>query len=242
MSFLTSLRPTAALHRSLALSCKPQPTRSFAASPAARLARITIVGRLADAPELVPTSTGSDVIKYALGTNHGPKDNRQTSWWRVLSYVPEGPGRDLLMGLGKGYVGFLGFSTFSWFFFLFFFLVVSREDVFRRKKEGGRNIRARCNGIHRWEPQFADTCHPCASRNYRSKLFVEADCTLNKYINRDGVHVKGVSVTQSKLFPPLSHPSLPRFFFSFSPALPFFLLLFRTCLHHECYRLHATTR
>lgn len=44
------------------------------------------------------------------------------------------------MGLGKGYVGFLGFLRFPGFFFLFFFLVVSREDVFRRKKEGGRNI------------------------------------------------------------------------------------------------------
>lgn len=123
MSFLTSLRPTTtALHRSLALSCKQQPTRSFAASPAARsLARMTIVGRLADAPELVPTSSGQDIVKYALGTSHGPKDNRQTSWWKVVSFMPEGPRRDLLMGLGKGYVCFV-FWVFYLFFFFFRFL------------------------------------------------------------------------------------------------------------------------
>ncbi|KAF6223625.1 hypothetical protein HO133_000468 [Letharia lupina] len=61
-----------------------------------------IVGRLADAPEIVATSRGQDMIRYALATNHGPKDNRQTSWWKVASFLPEGGARDLLMALGKG--------------------------------------------------------------------------------------------------------------------------------------------
>ena len=63
---------------------------------------MTIIGRLADSPEIVPTSTGQDVVRYALGTSHGPKDNRQTSWWRVALFAPEGGLRDLVMGLGKG--------------------------------------------------------------------------------------------------------------------------------------------
>jgi len=63
---------------------------------------MTIVGRLADSPEVVATSTGQDVVRYALGTSHGPKDNRQTSWWRVACFAPEGGLRDLVMGLGKG--------------------------------------------------------------------------------------------------------------------------------------------
>ena len=81
---------------------------------------MTIVGRLSDAPELVPTSSGQDIVKYALGTSYGPKENRQTSWWNVVSFMPEGPRRDLLMGLGKGYVGFLGvFYPFFLFFLVF---------------------------------------------------------------------------------------------------------------------------
>lgn len=72
-----------------------------------------IVGRLADAPEIVATSGGQDMLRYALATNHGPKDNRQTSWWKVASFLPEGGARDHLMALGKGWVGI--------FFYLFFF-------------------------------------------------------------------------------------------------------------------------
>lgn len=67
---------------------------------------MTVVGRLADSPDIIATSTGQDVIRYALGTHHGPKDNRQTSWWRVACFAQEGPLRDLVMGMGKGWVQF----------------------------------------------------------------------------------------------------------------------------------------
>jgi len=63
---------------------------------------MTIVGRLGAEPELVPTASGNDMVRYALGTSHGPRDNRQTSWWKVACFVPEGGLRDLVMGLGKG--------------------------------------------------------------------------------------------------------------------------------------------
>jgi single-stranded DNA-binding protein len=62
---------------------------------------MTLVGRLGTDPEVTQTSKG-DVIKYAVGTSYGPKDNRQTSWFRVASFAPEGPVRDLTLGMTKG--------------------------------------------------------------------------------------------------------------------------------------------
>ncbi|MCJ1275555.1 ssDNA-binding protein, mitochondrial [Puttea exsequens] len=98
MSFLTSLRPSALRPLSHPLTLRS----AFSTSPPAHLARMTIVGRLADSPEIVATSTGQDVVRYALGTSHGPRDNRQTSWWKVACFAPEGGLRDLVMGMGKG--------------------------------------------------------------------------------------------------------------------------------------------
>ena len=76
--------------------------RAFSTTPATRLAKITIIGRLADQPEIQPTSTGREIIKYALGTDTGFKDNKQTSWFRITSFDQEGPRRDYLTGLPKG--------------------------------------------------------------------------------------------------------------------------------------------
>lgn len=95
MSFLTSLRPTLPA-RTLFL------TRTLSTHPQHHLARMTIVGRLADSPEIIATSTGQDVVRYALGTSHGPKDNRSTSWWKVACFAPEGGLREAVLGLGKG--------------------------------------------------------------------------------------------------------------------------------------------
>lgn len=123
MSFLTSLRPTTTIHHllrpspfSLSQSLLQQPTRSFTASPTSRLARMSIIGRLADTPEIVATSSGQDIVKYALGTSHGPKDQRQTTWWKVSSFVGDGAGKDLLLGLGKGWV-FVSLSLSLFFLF-----------------------------------------------------------------------------------------------------------------------------
>jgi Single-strand binding protein family len=90
----SSLRTRAALQTATA--------RSFSSSPAHSVARMIITGRLAAEPEISATSTGQDVIKYAVGTSYGPRDNRQTSWFRVASFQPEGPGRDHLLSLAKG--------------------------------------------------------------------------------------------------------------------------------------------
>lgn len=78
--------------------------RNFSATPSRDIARITIVGNLADTPELQATSTGREVLKYAVASNSGPRDNRQTSWFRVASFENPGPRRDYLQSLPKGYV------------------------------------------------------------------------------------------------------------------------------------------
>ncbi|TQS33009.1 hypothetical protein Golomagni_06661 [Golovinomyces magnicellulatus] len=77
--------------------------RAFSTSSPRSLARISIIGNLADTPEVVPTSSGREIVKYAVASNTGPKENRQTSWFRVTSFA-EGPRRDYLLTLPKGYV------------------------------------------------------------------------------------------------------------------------------------------
>ena len=79
-------------------------TRNFSSTPARGVARITIVGNLADTPELHATSTGREILKYAVASNSGPRDNRQTSWFRVTSFEAPGPRRDFLQSLPKGCV------------------------------------------------------------------------------------------------------------------------------------------
>ena len=77
--------------------------RAFSTTPQRNLARISIIGNLADTPEAVSAASGREFIRYAVASNSGPRDNRQTSWFRVTSFQ-EGPRKDFLLGLPKGYV------------------------------------------------------------------------------------------------------------------------------------------
>ena len=61
-----------------------------------------MVGRLGTDPEISDTNNGQQVIKYVVGSDYGPKENRQTSWFRVASFAQEGPSRNYIMGLPKG--------------------------------------------------------------------------------------------------------------------------------------------
>jgi hypothetical protein len=89
-----------ALRRALPISA-----RAFSTSAARpSFAKMTIVGRLADTPELQATSTGQEILRYAVGTNSGRGENQKTSWFRVTSFLPEGPQRDFIASLEKGYV------------------------------------------------------------------------------------------------------------------------------------------
>lgn len=82
----------------------PTTARAFSTSAPRPLARMQIIGRLADQPEITPTSTGREITRFAVGVSSGPKDeqgNRAVSWYRVASFA-EGPGRDVLLGMEKG--------------------------------------------------------------------------------------------------------------------------------------------
>lgn len=76
-------------------------TRAFTTTPNRPLAKIQLIGRLAADPELHATSTGKDVLRYAIGTTHQTKDGPQTSWWRVACF-DEGGRREYVQGLTKG--------------------------------------------------------------------------------------------------------------------------------------------
>lgn len=78
--------------------------RSFTTTTPRSVAKMSIIGNLADTPELHQTSSGRDIIRYAVASNSGPRDNRQTSWFRVVSFA-EGGRRDFMLSLPKGYVG-----------------------------------------------------------------------------------------------------------------------------------------
>ncbi|KAF2755960.1 ssDNA binding protein [Pseudovirgaria hyperparasitica] len=76
-------------------------SRSFTTTRAQNSARMNIIGRLGAEPELVSTSTGRDLVRYVIGTDSGPKDNKKTSWFRVACF-DEGPRKDYVLGLPKG--------------------------------------------------------------------------------------------------------------------------------------------
>lgn len=83
--------------------------RAFSTTSPRSVARITIVGNLADAPEAQVSGNEQnpkEYVRYAVASNSGSKDNRTTSWFRVTGFV-DGPRRDFLLGLPKGYVCFV---------------------------------------------------------------------------------------------------------------------------------------
>jgi hypothetical protein len=96
-SFLNSLRPGLRMAKTVT-----QTARAFSTSPANAFARLTVTGRLGAEPELQATASGQEVVKYVVGSSHGRPDNRQTSWFRVSSFVPEGSQRDYILSLPKG--------------------------------------------------------------------------------------------------------------------------------------------
>ncbi|AEO57640.1 hypothetical protein MYCTH_2304032 [Thermothelomyces thermophilus ATCC 42464] len=75
--------------------------RPFSSTGARPVARITIVGNLADSPELRASSTGREYLRYAVASNSGSGENRKTSWFNV-SCFDEGPRRDFFQSLPKG--------------------------------------------------------------------------------------------------------------------------------------------
>ncbi|KAI1757813.1 nucleic acid-binding protein [Xylaria castorea] len=95
MSFLARRITTTTTPRFLA-------GRAFSTSARRDIAKLTLVGNLAATPEVKATSTGRELIEYAVASNDGPRDNRHTSWFRVVTFTEAGPQRDYLTSLPKG--------------------------------------------------------------------------------------------------------------------------------------------
>ncbi|KAM3076141.1 ssDNA-binding protein, mitochondrial [Clarireedia jacksonii] len=76
--------------------------RNFSTTARNSLAKLTIVGRLADKPEITATSQGTQIMKYAIGTTSGRGENQKTSWFRIVSFMHESPYRDFIASLEKG--------------------------------------------------------------------------------------------------------------------------------------------
>ncbi|KAI1132949.1 nucleic acid-binding protein [Nemania abortiva] len=96
MSFLARRLTTATPRLSTSAS------RAFSASARRDIAKITLVGNLAATPEVKATSTGREIIEYAIASNDGRGENKRTSWFRVATFSEEGPRRDYLTSLPKG--------------------------------------------------------------------------------------------------------------------------------------------
>ena len=92
------------------MSFNPRPffqnhfTRTFSTSSfrSRSFARINILGRLADRPEIVPTSTATNVVRYVLATEYVIRHEKHTSWWKVTAFLKEGQQKEFILGLGKG--------------------------------------------------------------------------------------------------------------------------------------------
>ncbi|KAI2630799.1 nucleic acid-binding protein [Hypoxylon sp. NC1633] len=85
-----------------AVAAAPTLSRAFSASARRDLAKITLIGNLGATPQVKVTGTGRELVEYIVATQHGPKDNRKTSWFNVSAFVEEGPRRAFLTSLPKG--------------------------------------------------------------------------------------------------------------------------------------------
>ncbi len=76
--------------------------RTFSRPSSRSVAKITLVGRLADTPELIKLPSGREKINYALATSTGMNENRKTSWWNVQVFSDNKEYAKYLTGMGKG--------------------------------------------------------------------------------------------------------------------------------------------
>ena len=89
--------------RSTSLAATVRTTaRAFSSTTPRPLARITIIGNLTAPPELRPSQSGLDYLRYAVASNSGSGENRHASFFNVTSFVQEGGQRDFLLSLPKG--------------------------------------------------------------------------------------------------------------------------------------------
>ncbi|KAK4196503.1 hypothetical protein QBC40DRAFT_287227 [Triangularia verruculosa] len=76
--------------------------RAFSSTAQRPYARITIVGNLADTPELRASQNGKEYLRYSVASNTGSGDKQKTSWFNVTAFVNSTNARDYQLSLEKG--------------------------------------------------------------------------------------------------------------------------------------------
>lgn len=145
--------------------------RSFTTTSPRSVAKITIIGHLADTPELHQTSSGRELLRYAVASNSGPKDNRQTSWFRVASFT-EGPTRDFMLSIPKGYVN------------------PPTPDICRRASE--QLLSMPVSAARVFERNMAN------KKTDSAMVYVEGDASMNTYQDPEGNNRSSLNVVQRK--------------------------------------------
>ncbi|KAK0673818.1 hypothetical protein QBC41DRAFT_310653 [Cercophora samala] len=84
-------------------AARPQvAARAFSSTAQRPYAKITIVGNLADTPELRASSNGKEYLRYSVASNSGSGDNKKTSWFNVTAFPSNTNTRDYYLSLEKG--------------------------------------------------------------------------------------------------------------------------------------------
>ncbi|KAI9892336.1 MAG: ssDNA-binding protein, mitochondrial [Vezdaea aestivalis] len=98
------------LRRSLLSAFTPLSRRAFSTTPIRPVARLSITGRVVAEPELIHTPAGKEIVNYTVATDtHGPRNDRQSSYFKVSMYNKEGADglKDYLLSLSKGSLVFV---------------------------------------------------------------------------------------------------------------------------------------
>ena len=78
----------------------PAFARAFSTTPAARIAKITLIGRLAHDPETVTLNNGDEVVRYTVGSKYKQGEEMKVSWFRVAAFNDSS--KPYLQSLKKG--------------------------------------------------------------------------------------------------------------------------------------------
>ena len=64
----------------------PALARAFSATPSTNIAKVTIIGRLAADPEFHTTPTGTEIVRYAVGSSYKSGGEERVSWFKVAAF------------------------------------------------------------------------------------------------------------------------------------------------------------
>jgi len=96
MSFISRFQTAPRLATSAVAAAARQQQRGFA--------RLSLTGRLGRQPEILASQTGRELVVFHVASSNNSRDREAPpSWFRVLSFA-EGPRKDFMLSLPKGYV------------------------------------------------------------------------------------------------------------------------------------------